>query len=135
MSEAVSYLVNLEIRPAKKLPRFVEQKRFGSLRTLINPQQEVISIDDTAIDVVTYEYKKRLFDQLAELLLKAENLRGNIHLMGRPGARSVMLSAEKQVLYENMDDCVNGAVTGLNIAVYNLRSACRIGSRTDFCKW
>lgn len=51
------------------------------------------------------------------------------------GARSVMLSAEKQVLYENMDDCVNGAVTGLNIAVYNLRSACRIGSRTDFCKW
>lgn len=71
----------------------------------------------------------------AELLLKAENLRGNIHLMGRPGARSVMLSAEKQVLYENMDDCVNGAVTGLNIAVYNLRSACRIGSRTDFCKW
>ncbi len=119
MSEAVSYLVNLEIRPAKKLEN----------------KQEVISIDDTAIDVVTYEYKKRLFDQLAELLLKAENLRGNIHLMGRPGARSVMLSAEKQVLYENMDDCVNGAVTGLNIAVYNLRSACRIGSRTTFCKW
>ena len=119
MSEAVSYLVNLEIRPAKKLEN----------------KQEVISIDDTAIDVVTYEYKKRLFDQLAELLLKAENLRGNIHLMGRPGARSVMLSAEKQVLFENMDDCVNGAVTGLNIAVYKLRSACRIGSRTTFCKW
>lgn len=92
MSEAVSYLVNLEIRPAKKLEN----------------KQEVISIDDTAIDVVTYEYKKRLFDQLAELLLNAENLRENIHLMGRPGARSVMLSAEKQVLYENMDDCVNG---------------------------
>lgn len=126
MAEAVQYLVNLEIRPAKPAKKLEEQKKIEEPR---------LSTLDITIDMTTYEYKKRLFDQLGELLMKMENLRENIHLMGRPGARSAMLSAEKQVLYENMYDCVNGAVTGLNIAVYNLRSACRIGSRTTFCKW
>lgn len=126
MAEAVQYLVNLEIRPAKPAKKLEEQKKIEEPR---------LSTLDITIDMTTYEYKKRLFDQLGELLMQMENLRENIHLMGRPGARSAMLSAEKQVLYENMDDCVNGAVTGLNIAVYKLRSACRIGSRTTFCKW
>ena len=38
-----------KIRPAKKLPRFVEQKRFGSLRTLINPQHISRHVTDSPL--------------------------------------------------------------------------------------
>ena len=124
MAEAVQYLVNLEIRPAKKIAPAPEQKKLEA-----ELEEPVI------LDGETYKHGKRLFDQLADLKLRAESLREIIHIMARPGKRQVNISPEKQVLYDNMDDAVNGAVTGMNIAFYNLRSACRIGSRTDFCKW
>ena len=124
MAEAVQYLVNLEIRPAKKIAPAPEQKKLEA-----ELEEPVI------LDGETYKHGKRLFDQLADLKMRAESLREIIHIMARPGKRQVNISPEKQVLYDNMDDAVNGAVTGMNIAFYNLRSACRIGSRTDFCKW
>ena len=124
MAEAVQYLVNLEIRPAKKIAPAPEQKKLEA-----ELEEPVI------LDGETYKHGKRLFDQLADLKMRAESLREIIHIMARPGKRMVNISPEKQVLYDNMDDAVNGAVTGMNIAFYNLRSACRIGSRTDFCKW
>ena len=124
MAEAVQYLVNLEIRPAKKIAPAPEQKKLEA------ELEEPITLDRE-----TYKHGKRLFDQLADLKMRAESLREIIHIMARPGKRQVNISPEKQVLYDNMDDAVNGAVTGMNIAFYNLRSACRIGSRTDFCKW
>jgi len=124
MAEAVQYLVNLEIRPAKKIAPAPEQKKLEA-----ELEEPVI------LDGETYKHGKRLFDQLADLKMRAERLREIIHIMDRQGKRQVNISPEKQVLYDNMDDAVNGAVTGMNIAFYNLRSACRIGSRTDFCKW
>ena len=124
MAEAVQYLVNLEIRPAKKIAPAPEQKKLEA-----ELEEPVI------LDGETYKHGKRLFDQLADLKMRAESLREIIHIMARPGKRQVNISPKKQVLYDNMDDAVNGAVTGMNIAFYNLRSACRIGSRTDFCKW
>ena len=124
MAEAVQYLVNLEIRPAKKIAPAPEQKKLDA------ELEEPVTLDRE-----TYKHGKRLFDQLADLKMRAESLREIIHIMARPGKRQVNISPEKQVLYDNMDDAVNGAVTGMNIAFYNLRSACRIGSRTDFCKW
>ncbi len=124
MAEAVQYLVNLEIRPAKKIAPAPEQKKLDA------ELEEPVTLDRE-----TYKHGKRLFDQLADLKMRVESLREIIHIMARPGKRMVNISPEKQVLYDNMDDAVNGAVTGMNIAFYNLRSACRIGSRTDFCKW
>ena len=124
MAEAVQYLVNLEIRPAKKIAPAPEQKKLDA------ELEEPVTLDRE-----TYKHGKRLFDQLADLKMRVESLREIIHIMARPGKRQVNISPEKQVLYDNMDDAVNGAVTGMNIAFYNLRSACRIGSRTDFCKW
>lgn len=121
MSEAVEYLVSMEVRPRK-----VEAEREQPRR------EEDNACSDIQIEQAAYEYRKRHFDQLGKLLRELECLRENIHLMGRPGARSLYLSEEKSVLYDNMNDCVNGAVTGINIAIYNLRSAARIGSRTKF---
>ena len=124
MAEAVQYLVNLEIRPAKKIAPAPEQKKLDA------ELEEPVTLDRE-----TYKHVNRLFDQLADLKMRVESLREIIHIMARPGKRMVNISPEKQFLYDNMDDAVNGAVTGMNIAFYNLRSACRIGSRTDFCKW
>ena len=117
MSEAIAYLVNMEIKPALKAEKSEKQAL------------------DLSLDAKTYKHGKRFFDEMSEALKNLERMREIMHLVARPGPRDAVLPTEKQVLYDNMNDSVNTAVTGLNIAIYGLRSACRIGSRTTFCKW
>ncbi len=84
------------------------------------------------LDPDTYQTGKKIFDLLASAKFDLEAVTG--HMLFLYSGLNAYIGPDKRVLYDNLSDCVKAAGAGLQAAVLNIRSACRIKSRIEFKK-
>lgn len=123
--EAITYLVQMDVN-ARKIEHVQD---CGQSQTL---EAKPIAGEETNLDPEAYKTGKKVFDLLAsaryDLELAAD------HMLFLYSGRSAYLEADKRVLFDNLTDCVKAASSGIQSAVLNIRSACRIKSRIEFIK-
>lgn len=133
MSEAIDYLMKMELAPKALPPSPPTDKESLTVAPAIEPASEQ-ALATTTLDAKTYACGKQFFDDVNKLRLNAEGIREALHIFARPGGRSVFLPHEKQMLYDNANEAANVAVTSLNQAIYALRMIYNIKAHVSFSR-
>jgi len=126
-ADAFTNWVASEVLPAiRKTGRYVEKPR--------QQQMPLPAVPNAMLDAATYECGKPFFDDVNRLRRNAEAIREALHIFARPGGRSMILSDEKQMLYDNANEAANVAVTSLNQAIYALRMIYNVRAHVSFSR-
>jgi len=111
------------------------QAKIDSLpKSLPQAGQALPAVPNAVLDAGTYECGKPFFDDVNRLRRNAEAVREALHVFARPGGRSMILSDEKQMLYDNANEAANMAVSALNQAIYALRMIYNIRAHVSFSR-